>query len=267
MSAPLLIDTHAHLDAEEFDPDRDAVIARARRAGVAAMICPAISAGSSEAVLRLAQAHEGLYAAVGIQPNYCAQAAPADWDRIVQMADRPGVVALGETGLDRYWDYTPFDVQQDYFDRHLRLAQARDLPVVIHCRDAEADLLPMLREAAARGPLAGVLHSFSGDRAMADECLSLGLAISFSGVVTYTNKKFEPLREAARAAPHDRLLVETDSPYLVPQPLRGKQNRNEPAHLAHTAQRLAELRGATLDEMAAQTTANARRLFRLGPGA
>ncbi|MCR4413304.1 MAG: TatD family hydrolase [Thermoguttaceae bacterium] len=267
MSTSPWVDTHAHLDAEEFDADRDAVIARARRAGVTAIVCPAISADSSQSVLRLAQTHQGLYAAVGIQPNYCAQAAPDDWDRIVAMVSEPGVVALGETGLDRYWDYTPFDVQQDYFDRHLRLAQARDLPVIIHCREASADLLPMLREAAARGPLRGVLHSFSGDRAMADECLALGLAISFSGAVTYTNKKFEPLREAARAVPSDRLLVETDSPYLVPQALRGKEKRNEPAHVALTAQRLAELRGVTLDEVAFETAANARRLFRLGAGA
>ncbi len=263
----LWIDTHAHLDAEAFDSDREEVIARARRAGVTAIVCPAISADSSECVLRLAQTHAGLYAAVGIQPNDCAQAAPDDWDRIAGLADRPGVVALGETGLDRHWDYTPFAVQQDYFDRHLRLAQARDLPVIVHCRDASADLLPMLREAAARGPLRGVLHSFSGDRAMADECVGLGLAISFSGAVTYPNKKFEALREAARVVPSDRLLVETDSPYLVPQALRGKAKRNEPAHVTWTAQRLAELRGVALDELALQTTANARRLFRLGAGA
>jgi TatD DNase family protein len=267
MSIPLWIDTHAHLDAEEFDPDRDEVIARACRAGVTAIVCPAISADSSQAVVHLAQARQGLYAAVGIQPNYCAQAAPDDWDRIVAMASRPGVVALGETGLDRYWDYTPFDIQQDYFDRHLRLAQARDLPVIIHCREASEDLLPMLREAAARRPLRGVLHSFSGDRAMAEQCLALGLAISFSGAVTYPNKKFESLREVARAVPSDRLLVETDSPYLVPQTLRGKEKRNEPAHVAWTAGRLAELRGVTLDEVAGLTTSNARRLFRLGAGA
>ena len=257
------LDSHAHLDATEFDADRQEVIARARQAGVVAMICPAISADSSEAVIRLAEEHEDVYAAVGIQPNYCAEAGAGDWGRVVAMAGRRRVVAIGETGLDRHWDFTPFEVQRDYFDRHLRLAQARDLPVILHCREADADLLPMLREAVAQAPLHGVLHSFSGDRAMAEECLALGLEISFAGAVTYTNKKFETWREAARAVPLDRILIETDSPYLVPHPLRGKRPRNEPAWIVHTAQRLAELRHESLAELAAQTTANARRLFRI----
>ena len=257
------VDSHAHLDAEDFDPDRPAVIARALEAGVAAIVCPGISADSSEATLRLAQSEEDIFAAAGIQPNYCGQTAADDWDRVLAMADQSRVVAIGETGLDRHWDFTPFAVQQDYFDRHLRLAQARGLPVIIHCREAEADVLAMLREAARRGPLSGVLHAFSGDRAFAEECLALGFYISFAGAVTYTNKKFVPLRDAARAVPEDRLLVETDSPYLVPHPLRGKQKRNEPAHLILTAQCLAELRGVRLDQLAVQTTANARRLFRL----
>jgi TatD DNase family protein len=258
-----LIDSHAHLDAEEFDADREEVIARARQAGVETIVCPAIHAASSQSVVRLAESQPGLYAAVGIQPNYAGQAALGDWDRIVALAGCPRVVALGETGLDRYWNFTPFEVQQDYFDRHLRLSQQRGLPLVIHCRDADADLLPMLCEAAARGPLAGVLHSFSGDQATAEECLQLGLFLSFSGAVTYTNKKFEPLRAVAAAVPGDRILIETDSPYLVPHPLRGRQKRNEPAHLVLTARRLAELRGLSPEEFSAQTAANARRLFRL----
>jgi TatD DNase family protein len=261
-NGPLLVDTHAHLDAEEFAADQDAVIVRARQAGVTAIICPGITADSSAAVVRLAEA-EGIYAAVGIQPNYCRQAAAGDWDRIVSLAGQARVVAVGETGLDRHWDFTPFDVQQDYFERHLRLGQSRDLPVIIHCREAEADLLPMLRQASARGPLRAVLHAFSGDLAFAEECLGLGLFLSFAGAVTYSNKKFEPLRAAAVAVPGDRILIETDSPYLTPHPLRGKEPRNEPAHLVHTAARLAELRGQSRAEIAAQTTANAKRLFRL----
>jgi TatD DNase family protein len=170
---------------------------------------------------------------------------------------------LGETGLDRHWDFTAFDVQQDYFDRHLRLAQQCDLPVVIHCREAEAELLAMLREAAARGPLRGVLHCFSGDVPAADECLRLGLCVSFAGQVTYRNKKFDALRAVAATIPSDRLLIETDSPYLVPHPLRGKERRNEPAYLVHTAGCLAELRGTPLDALARETAANARTLFRL----
>jgi len=258
-----LIDAHAHLDVAEFDADREAVLARARKAGIGAIVCPAIHAASSEAVVRLAASAAGVFAAVGIQPNYCAEAKPGDWERVVALAGEPRVVAIGETGLDRHWDFTPFPVQQDFLDRHLRLAQDRGLPLIIHCREAEVDVLAILGEAARRGPLRGVLHAFSGDRAFAEACLALGLHLSFAGAVTYTNKKFASLREAAAAAPGDRILIETDSPYLVPHPLRGREKRNEPAHLVLTARCLAELRGQTVAEVAAQTTANARRLFGL----
>ena len=257
------IDTHAHLDVEEFAADRDDVLARARANGVRAIVCPGINADSSEAVLRLAEANRDVYAAVGIQPNSCAEAAARDWDRVVALADHPRVVALGETGLDRYWDFTPFEMQQDYFDRHLRLAAERNFPVIIHCREAAADLMPMLREAAARGPLSGVLHSFSEDAATAAECLELGLYLSFSGAVTYTNKKFQPLRQVAASVPANRILIETDSPYLTPHPLRGKHKRNEPANIALTAQTLAQLRGVSVEQLATETTENAQRLFRL----
>ena len=260
------IDTHVHLDQPEFEADRDAVLARCQAAGVDSILCVGITADSSHATLELAGRHAEIHAAVGIQPNYSGEAAEGDWDQIVAMADHPRVVALGETGLDRYWDFTPFNVQQDYFDRHLRLAQQRDLPVIIHCRDAEADLLPMLREAVDRSPLRGVVHSFSGDAAMAADCLALGLHLSFAGMVTYRQKKFDSLRAAAATVPDDRILIETDSPYLVPHPLRGKQKRNEPANVAHTAKCLAELRGVEPEAFAALTTANARRLFRLGDG-
>jgi len=256
-------DTHAHLDQPEFDDDREAVVGRSREAGVEAIVCVGISAASSRATLSLAEEHPQIYAAVGIQPNYCGEAEPGDWDRVVAMADHPRVVAIGETGLDRYWDFTPPDVQQDYFDRHLELARQRDLPVVIHCRDAEADVTAMLRAAAGGGPLRGVLHSFSGDAAMARQCLDLGLFISFSGMVTYTNKKFRPLREVAATIPDDRIAIETDSPYLVPHPLRGKQKRNEPAQVSLVAESLAELRGVSVEQFATQTAANARRLFGL----
>jgi TatD DNase family protein len=256
-----LFDTHAHLDVDDFNDDREAMLARAEAAGVATMVCPAITAVSAEACVRLAESHPAIYAAVGIQPNSCAEARPGDWDKVVRLVSHPRVVALGETGLDRYWDFTPMDVQQDFFDRHLRLAQERNLPVIIHCREAEPDTLAMLRVAVARGPLRGVLHSFSGDSLFAAECLALGLFVSFTGAVTYTNKKFDTLREAARTIPDDRLVIETDSPYLVPHPLRGKQKRNEPANLPLTLHRLAEIRGQDPVLLADQTTANARHLF------
>ncbi|HUY93575.1 MAG TPA: TatD family hydrolase [Pirellulales bacterium] len=256
---PQLFDTHAHLDQGEFDEDRAEVLARARQAGVTTIMAVGVTAASSAACVALAAAEEGVFAAVGIQPNYCAQAAAGDWRQIVDLAAGPRVAALGETGLDRHWDDSPFDVQQDYFDRHLRLSQQTGLPFIVHTRESDADVLAMLREARSRGPLAGVMHSFTGSRDTAAECLELGLYVSFAGMVTF--KKSDALRDAAKSIPADRILIETDSPYLSPHPLRGK--RNEPAHLVHTAECLARQRGESLDEFAAQTTANARRLFRL----
>jgi TatD DNase family protein len=255
-----LVDTHCHLDQDDFDSDRSEVIAAARAAGVTTILCPAVSAVSSEAVVQLAEKHD-LWAAVGIHPNSTAEAAPSDWNRILQLADHPRVVALGETGLDRYWDHSPIELQREYFERHLQLAQRRDLPVIVHCRDAADDMMPMLQTAASRGPLRGVIHAFSGDAALAAECITLGLHIGFAGNVTYSNRKFEQLRAAAKTVPDDRLLVETDSPYLVPQVFRGKQKRNEPANVVHTAAFLAELRGISIEQLAAMTTANARALF------
>ncbi len=259
------IDTHAHIEGREFDADRRAVIERARAAGVETIIAVGGTADSSRQVLELAEDRPEIYAAVGIHPNYSAEATEKDWRRIVAMADRPEVIAIGETGLDNYHDFAPPGRQREYFERHLRLSQDRGLPVVIHCRDAESELMPMLHESAGRGPLCGVLHAFSGDAAMAAECVELGLYVSFAGMVTYRNRKFQSLREAAVAAPDDRLLIETDSPYLAPTPLRGKQQRNEPANIIHTAEYLAELRGVSVEELARQTTQNARRLFKL-PG-
>jgi TatD DNase family protein len=259
-----LFDSHTHLDDEQFDSDRSAVIAACRQSGVETMLCVAISAVSSRAVVRIAEENQGVYAVVGIQPNYCAEAADGDWQQIVSLASHPKVVALGETGLDRYWDFTPLQTQKEFFLKHIELARETKLPLVIHCRDAEAELLEMLREATAgespgRRPISGVLHAFSGDAAMAGECVELGLHISFAGMVTY--KKSDALRQVAAIVPDDRILIETDSPYLVPHPLRGKQKRNEPRNVVHTARCLAEKRGTSVEEFAALTTANAKRLF------
>jgi TatD DNase family protein len=251
-------DTHAHLDQPDFDADRAEVVSRARAAGVREMNAIGTTAATSAVCVRLATEFEGVYAAVGMQPNYIAEAAAGDWDRIVALASALGVVAIGETGLDRHWDFTLFDVQRDYFDRHIRLSQERGLPFVVHMRDCDDDILAMLREAHARGPLSGVMHSFTGGRAMAEECVAMGLYISFAGMVTY--KKSDELRAVAAAVPADRILIETDAPYLSPEPVR-KMKRNEPANVVHTAARLAEERGESLAAFAAQSTANARRLF------
>lgn len=259
------IDTHAHLYQEDFDGDRAAVVARAREAGVETVVCPAVSAATAETALRLAGQFD-LFVAVGIHPNYTAEAAPDDWERIVELAQKPRVAAIGETGLDTYRDYSPLPVQQDYFARHLELARSRELPIIIHCRDAQAEMLPMLRAAAAGGPIRGVLHAFSGTADFADECLALGLHVGFAGNVTYSNRKNDYLRDVARSVPEERLLVETDSPYLVPQAFRGRKTRNEPAYVVRTAAYLAELRGVPVERLAAAATANARRLFRLPLG-
>ena len=182
-----------------------------------------------------------------------------DWAAVVDLAERPEVVAIGETGLDRYWDRTPFPVQQEWFDRHLELAHQRDLPVVIHCRDCQRDIIEQLRSLGR--PVRGVLHSFTGTWDDAQAFLDLGLHLSFAGMLTFTNKSLDALRDVAARVPLDRLLVETDSPYLSPHPFRGKTN--EPARVALTARRLAEIRGISPAELARITTANARRLFGL----
>jgi TatD DNase family protein len=257
-----LIDTHAHLDDDRLRSRIDEVLASARAAGVVQVVAISTTAQDSASVLALARSHHGVFAAVGIHANDAASASPGDWGVIVDMAGSPGVVAVGETGLDRHWDRTPFPVQQDYFGRHLELARERDLPVVIHCREAEDDILAQLR--ALNRQVKGVLHSFTANWERAQALLDLGLHLSFAGMLTFANKALDPLRDAAARAPLDRILVETDSPYLAPHPFRGKTN--EPAHVSLTAAKLAELRGMSVDDLARATTANARRLFSLPDG-
>ena len=253
-----LFDTHLHLDDEQYDGARDEVVRRANTAGVQSMVAVGTTAASSQVCVDLAGQYDSVLAAVGIQPNYCAEAGEGDWDKVVSLAEQPRVVALGETGLDRYWDYTPFEVQQDYFDRHLRLSQQLDLPFIVHMRDCGSDIVEMLREARQHGPLRGVMHSFTGDAELAKECLELGLEISFAGMVTY--KKSDDLRAVAASIPDGRILIETDAPYLSPHPKRG-QRPNEPALIVHTAECLARVRGVDLETFSQLTTYNARRLF------
>lgn len=253
----MLIDTHAHLDEDAFSFDRAAVVANAAAAGVSRIVTIGTTLASSRAAIAIAAEFPGVYAAVGIHPNYAAVAQPDDWREIEQLANSAKVVAIGETGLDRYWDHTPIEIQQDYFDRHLDLSRRIGKPFIVHCREAEADVVTQLRRATGQGSLNGVMHSFAASSETADICLELGLSLSFAGMVTY--KKSEDLRQIAARVPADRILVETDSPYLAPVPNRGK--RNEPAWVRHTAEVIAGVRGVSLEEFAAQTTANAQRIF------
>jgi TatD DNase family protein len=254
-----LFDTHAHLDEEAFRQDVDDVIGRAVASGVVAILAVATTAESSRATTTLAARVPHVFASVGIHPNYAAQAQPGDWETIEGLSTAAKVIAIGETGLDRYWDHTPFDVQVDYFRRQIELAQRLDRPFIVHCREAESDVVAVLRESAGSGQLKGIMHSFCGGRETLDAALELGMHISFAGMLTF--KKNVELRELARCVPLDRLLIETDAPYLAPLPHRGK--RNEPAFVRHTAECLADVHGKPFEELAAITTDNALRLFGL----
>ena len=254
-----LVDTHAHLSDHRLQDDLEGVLDRARASGLVQIIAIGTTAGDSARVIEIAAGHPGVFAAVGVQPNHVAEAQASDWPRIVDLAAHDRVAAIGETGLDRYWDHTPFAQQQEWFDLHLRLASELDLPVVIHCRDCEADIIEQLKR--WQKPVRGVLHSFTGTSDDAQQFLELGLYISFAGMVTFSNKSLDNLRAAACTVPLDRLLIETDSPYLSPQPVRGRPN--QPSHLAWTAQFLAGVVGLSPAEFCSRTTANARRLFAL----
>jgi TatD DNase family protein len=256
-----LMDTHAHLDDDRFQNDLPAVLERAEKAGVSPIITIGTTCAASTLCVALAGKHRTLYASVGIQPNHITAEPGGAWDEIVRLVSQPRVVAVGETGLDRHWHDTPFDQQEDYFARHLDLARRHRLAVVIHCREAETDTVRMLRDAFDRhGPVRGVMHSFTGDAPTAQACLSMGLHLSFAGMVTYKNA--QALRQVAADVPLERLLVETDSPYLAPVPVRGQ--RNEPAHVVHTAACLAGVLSVAPAVVAELTTRNARALFGLG---
>lgn len=254
----MLIDTHCHLDFDRFDEDRDAVVARALAAGVTRIIVPAVDRDNCEAVLALAEQYEGVFAAVGVHPNSTA-GWQDDWlDRLRELAGHDKVVAIGEIGLDYYWDKSPPAVQQQAFEAQMALAAELGLPVIVHNRDAGADVLRLMADSPPAGRArGGVLHSFSADWQTAEAALALGLYLGFTGPITF--KKADNLRRIAAQVPLDRLLVETDAPFLAPQEHRGK--RNEPAYVALVAERMAALHQVTVDELARRTTANAIRLF------
>ena len=250
-----LIDTHCHLDM--LGEDGDAVIQRARDAGIEAIITVSSDFGSNIKNVAIAEAREMVYASVGIHPHDAKDASEEVFKKIRGFLDHKKVVAVGETGLDYHYDHSPREVQKEVFRKHLALAREKGLPVVVHSREAKEDTLEILGEAEITK---GVLHCFSGDMDMAERVMEMGLYISMAGPVTFKNAR--KLAEVARQIPDDYLLVETDAPYLTPEPLRGR--RNEPSCMVHTAARLAELRGVGPDDIARITTVNARRLFRIG---
>lgn len=260
MPKPPVVDTHAHLTDASFAESLPRVLQSAKDAGLVHIGVIGFDRMTSEAACVLAGQHaEILFASVGIQPNSAAEAADGDWDHIVRLATtHPYVRALGETGLDLYWDDTPFEVQQDYFDRHIELSKTTGLPLVIHLRETGRQIVEQLRPHAAVGKVHGVMHSFTGDMQTCRECLDMGLYISFAGMITF--KKSDELREIAAFVPADRILVETDSPYLSPEPHRGKRP-NEPARVVHTLEMIAKVRKVTYAELAHQTTQNAEKLF------
>jgi TatD DNase family protein len=250
-----LVDSHCHLDDEQFDTDREETIERARAAGVEAMM--AIGTGNGppdlEAAVRLADQYPFIHATVGVHPHDAAKATEDTFATLRKLADHPKVQALGEIGLDYHYDFSPRDVQRSVFERQLAIAAEAGKPVVIHTREAWEDTMAMLRSRWQGG---GIMHCFTGDEQQAREALDLGFHLAFGGVLTFP--KADAVRQAARITPADRLLVETDCPYLAPVPRRGK--RNEPAFLVETARRLAEVRSASIEEIAQQTTANFERL-------
>jgi TatD DNase family protein len=263
-----LVDSHCHLDAPRFDADRDAVIARMAESGVRYAINPGVDLASSRAAVALALRQHGcIYAAVGIHPHDAKTLDADALEELKRLARLPKVVAIGEIGLDYYRDLSPREAQRRAFEAQLELAAELGLPVIVHDRDAHDDVLGILsnwRE-SLRSPRStlhghpGVLHSFSGDMAMAEQAVALGFFVGVSGPVTYKNA--DRLRQVVRAAPLERLLVETDAPYLTPQPHRGQ--RNEPAYVRMVAQAVADVRGLTLEQVATQTMANAGVLFGL----
>ncbi|MCW5878733.1 MAG: TatD family hydrolase [Anaerolineales bacterium] len=262
----MLVDTHCHLDFEAFDDDREAVIAAAQAAGVTRILNPGVDLQNSAATAALAASQPGVYAAVGVHPNDSASWDESSPGRLAELAGRPKVVAIGEIGLDYYWDKAPKPQQHKVLQAQLALAAELGLPVIIHNREASQDVLAILLEwqaglAAVGSPLAerpGVLHSFSGDRDMAEKAVAAAFFVGLTGPLTF--KKAIELQTLAAELPLEKLLVETDSPFLSPHPRRGQ--RNHPAQVRLVAEKLAELRGVPFEQVAQATTANAERLFR-----
>jgi TatD DNase family protein len=263
----MFVDSHAHLDGKQFDTDREQVISRAREAGVETMLAIGNGDGPEqvECGIRLAEKYDFIYATLGIHPHEARLADEAAYQKMECLARHPKVIAWGEIGLDYYYDHSPREVQLEVFERQIELAAAAKLPIVIHCRpsegsgDAWEDCFALMREQWAPKGLGGILHCFTGTWEQAKSGLNMGFLISFAGNITFP--KAQQIRDAAQHVPLERMLIETDSPYLAPVPHRGK--RNEPAFVKETARKLGELRGLSAEEIGLQTSANFYSFFKL----
>jgi TatD DNase family protein len=257
----MLVDHHCHLDFPDFADDIGGVIGRAKAAGVGLLVSISTRIRRFDRLLRIAEAYDNVFCSIGTHPHYAHEELDIPVEEIVERACHPKVVAIGEAGLDYFYDNSPREAQERGFRNHIAAARATQLPLVIHARDADADTAAILTEETARGPFPAVLHCFTGGAELARTGLDLGLYVSFSGIVTF--RKSEALREVARAVPLDRLLVETDAPFLAPGKYRGK--RNEPAYVVETAAVLAQLKGISPQELARATTENFFRLYSKAP--
>jgi TatD DNase family protein len=255
-----LVDSHAHVHDPAFAADREAVLQAAREAGVERIVCVGATDGmeGARAAVKLAEAHSDVFATVGVHPHDVGRMTDGDWEELRALCDHPRVVAVGETGLDFYYDHSPRGAQRDAFHRFARLAREVHKPLVVHVRDAHADAAQVL-ESERAGEAGAQVHCFTGGAAEAERYLALGLQVSFAGIVTFRNA--DALREAARRVPLSRLLVETDCPYLAPVPKRGK--RNEPAFVRYVVECIAQVKGLTPEEVAQATAENARAFFRM----
>ncbi len=253
----MLVDSHCHLDFPDFEGELDAVIGRAADAGIGTALTISTHVTRFDRVRAIAERYDNVYCTVGIHPHEAATEPEVTPEHLIRLADHPKVVGIGETGLDYFYEHSPRAAQEKSFRAHIGAARETGLPLVVHTREADMDMARILTEEQIAGRFSGVLHCFSSSRMLADTALGLGLYISLSGIVTF--KKAKDLRDTARALPLDRVLVETDSPYLAPVPKRGK--RNEPAFVAHTAAELARLRDIDVDTLSAATTDNFFTLF------
>ncbi|MCM3575884.1 MULTISPECIES: TatD family hydrolase [Mesobacillus] len=252
----MLFDTHVHLNAEQFNDDLQEVIDRALDEGVTNMVVVGFDEATIKKAIELAEGYDFIYASVGWHPVDAIDMTQEHLDWLRELSSHPKVVALGEMGLDYYWDKSPKDIQKEVFRKQIRLAKEVNLPIIIHNRDATADIVEILKEENA-GEVGGIMHCYSGSVETALECIDMNFYISLGGPVTFKNAK-KP-KEVAESIPMDRLLVETDCPYLTPHPYRGK--RNEPAYVKLVAEQIAELKGLTLEEVAGETAKNAKKLF------